>query len=53
MRINRYLSYYGICSRREADRMISSGRVSVNGRIAVLGDEVSDDDEVFVDGKAV
>ena len=53
MRINRYLSYYGICSRREADRLIASGRVSVNGRIAVLGDDVSDEDEVLVDGKAV
>ncbi len=53
MRINRYLSYYGVCSRREADRWIEAGRVSINDNTAVLGDEVSDEDVVYVDGKPV
>ncbi len=53
MRINRYLSHFGVCSRREADRLIDSGRVVINDRKAVLGDTVADKDEVFVDGVIV
>ena len=53
MRINRYLSFYGICSRREADRLIGSGRVKIGERTAVLGDTVSDGDIVSVDDKPV
>lgn len=53
VRINRYISDKGICSRREADRAIEEGRVEINGRVAVLGDKVSDQDLVKVDGKAV
>ena len=37
-RLNKYLADCGICSRREADRMIEAGRVTVNGRPAGLGD---------------
>ena len=37
MRINRYLSDSGYCSRREADRLIAQGRVKINGQIAQLG----------------
>ena len=33
-RINKYLSAHGVCSRREADRMIQEGRITVDGRIA-------------------
>ena len=53
MRINKYLSYYGICSRREADRRIEAGRVSINGQIAEKGDDVQAGDEVTVDGEIV
>ena len=53
MRINRYLSHFGVCSRREADRLIDSGRVMLNDRKAVLGDTVCDGDRVIVDGKPV
>ena len=49
MRINRYLSYCGVCSRREADRRIEAGRVRIGERIAVMGDQVSDEDTVYVD----
>lgn len=51
IRINKYLSEAGICSRREADRLIQSGRVSVNGRVVCPGDRVMDGEEVYVDGK--
>ena len=33
-RINKYLSAHGVCSRREADRMIQEGRITIDGRIA-------------------
>lgn len=51
MRLNKYLSVHGICSRREADRLITQGRVYVNGQKAVLGQEAGQDDLVVVDGK--
>ena len=35
-RINKYLSAHGVCSRREADRMIQEGRITIDGRIAVM-----------------
>lgn len=53
MRINKYLSSAGVCSRREADRLIESKKVLINGEIAGLGSEVNDTDRVFVDGKEV
>ncbi len=53
MRINRYFTDRGLCSRREADRWIDAGRVSINGRLAKLGDQVEDGDEVTLDGKSV
>lgn len=52
-RINKYLAEHGYCSRREADRLIGSGKVLVNGRPARLGDTVSGTDEVRVLGRAV
>ena len=51
MRINKYISESGLCSRREADAWIEAGRVSVNGEIAVLGTKVAPGDEVRVDGR--
>lgn len=51
VRLNKYLSSSGICSRREADRMIEQGWVTVNGIPAAVGMDVSDDDHVTVDGR--
>lgn len=48
IRINRYLAKKQICTRREADGLISSGKVVINGRKAVLGDKVGEKDEVLV-----
>ena len=48
MRINKYLSSQNYCSRREADGLIKTGLVKINGRVAVLGDKVSEKDEVEV-----
>jgi len=51
MRLNKYISETGLCSRREADKWIESGRVTYNGLPAVLGTRVSGGDEVRVDGQ--
>ena len=53
MRLNKYLSHCGICSRREADRLIEQGRVLVNGQTASAGQSVDETDKVTVSGKAV
>lgn len=53
MRINKYISETGVCSRREADSWIEAGRVSINGAIATLGSKVGDGDKVCVDGKPI
>ena len=53
VRINKYLSEAGVCSRRGADRLIGEGRVSVNGTLAFLGSVVNKEDEVRVDGNLV
>ena len=52
-RINKYLSEVGFCSRRQADKLITSGRVFFNGKQAILGDKVSIFDEVLVDNKKI
>ncbi len=53
IRINKYLSEVGFCSRREADRLLEEGRITINGRVPELGTKVSDEDEIFVDGKTI
>ena len=53
VRINKYLADAGICSRREADRMIEGGRVRIDGVRAVLGDVVAPGSTVLVDGAPV
>ncbi len=53
IRINKYLAEAGVCSRREADRLIEDGRVLINGSVAVMGSKVSETDEVTVNGKPV
>ena len=52
-RLNKYISEAGVASRRAADRMIEEGRVTINGRMAVVGDRVSEADIVRVDGREV
>lgn len=49
-RLNKLISDSGLCSRREADRFIESGRVTVNGEVAKLGAIFHDEDKVMVDG---
>lgn len=51
MRINKYLAMSGICSRRDADKLIEQGAVTINGRPARMGDKVSGEDTVFVGKK--
>ncbi len=51
MRLNKYLAETGACSRREADQWIEAGRVTVNGKPAVLGTPVAEGDEVLLDGQ--
>ncbi|MDR2699142.1 MAG: pseudouridine synthase [Candidatus Methanoplasma sp.] len=53
IRLNKFLSEAGAASRRGADRMIEEGRVSVDGRTAVLGDKVFPENKVSLDGKEV
>ena len=52
-RINKFLSETGYCSRREADRLIEQGRVTINGKIPEMGTKVSPADEVRVNGELV
>lgn len=51
IRLNKHISETGACSRREADRLIGEGRVTVNGIRARVGAEVGEGDEVLVDGR--
>lgn len=53
MRINRYLSDAGVCSRREADRLVTAGQVTIDGRKAQLGDRISQGQLVCVKGRPV
>lgn len=53
VRLNKYISEAGLCSRREADRLIEAGRVQVDGKTAVSGQKVSDNQEILVDGKSI
>ncbi|WP_028551327.1 23S rRNA pseudouridine(2604) synthase RluF [Paenibacillus sp. UNC451MF] len=53
MRINKYISETGFCSRREVDKLVDAGRVTINGKRAELGSQVEEGDEVRVDGRPV
>ncbi|MCB0398655.1 MAG: 23S rRNA pseudouridine(2604) synthase RluF [Winogradskyella sp.] len=52
-RLNKYLSEAGYCSRREADRLIDAGRVTINDAVPEMGTKVAPDDVVKVDGEIV
>ena len=53
MRINKYLSQIGICSRREADKLVDSGRIKVNNEIAILGTKIKETDKITIDNKLI
>ena len=53
MRLNKYLSDAGVCSRREADRLVQDGKVTVDGKTAVLGMQIEEGQEIWVNGKEV
>jgi 23S rRNA pseudouridine2604 synthase len=53
MRLNKYISETGVCSRREADKWIEAGRVTLNGQPATLGTQVAAGDEVRIDGDSI
>ncbi|MCC8067746.1 MAG: pseudouridine synthase [Clostridiales bacterium] len=50
VRLNKFISDAGYCSRREADRLIGTGHVLVDGRVAEMGQKVADGQRVTVDG---
>ena len=53
MRINKLFSNYGICSRKETNKLIEEKRVKVNGKLCVLGQWVEDSDEILLDDKPI
>ena len=53
IRINKYLSESGYCSRRAADRLIEEGKVTINGEIPEMGTKVNEDDQVEVEGQII
>ncbi|MGB1079947.1 MAG: pseudouridine synthase [Flavobacteriaceae bacterium] len=53
VRINKYLSELGYCSRRAADKLIDEGRITVNGKPVVMGLKVTADDAITVDGVSI
>ena len=53
IRINKYLSEVGYCSRRAADRLIEQGKITVNGSVPEMGTKVTASDEICVDGKSI
>ena len=53
MRINKYLSAQGVCSRREADRLLEAGRITVDGVTAMCGQQVVDNSVICIDGSRI
>ena len=52
-RVQKLLSNYGYCSRRDAEELIKEGRVKVNGKTITIGDKASETDRIYVDNKPV
>ena len=52
-RLNKFIGETGYCSRREADKLIEEGRVTINGVVPEMGTKVSPQDEVRIDGKLI
>ena len=53
MRINKFLSTLGIASRRTIDKYIEEGRITVNGNTAITGMDISENDNIFIDGEKI
>ena len=53
IRLNKFLAESGICSRREADRLIEAGKVTVNDHVASLGECITDSDRVEYEGRVL
>ena len=53
IRLNKYIASSGLCSRREADSLIESGKVTINGNVAVQGTKVNEGDVVLVNGRKI
>ena len=53
IRVNKYLSEFGYCSRREADRLIEQGKVTINGTVPKMGTKVNEGDQVEVKGQKI
>lgn len=53
IRINKFFTEHGICSRREADRLIESGVITINGQVAELGDQVEPTDVIAREGRVI
>ena len=53
IRLNKFLAESGVCSRREADRLIEAGKVMINDHVAVVGEGVSPDDRVEYEGRVL
>ncbi len=53
VRINKYLSEVGFCSRRKADELIEAGKVTINGQVPEKGTKITADDEVRVNGRLI
>lgn len=53
VRINKYLSEVGYCSRRAADKLLEEGRITINGKFPELGTKITEGDEVRVDGQLI
>lgn len=53
MRINKYISETGFCSRRETDRLIEAKRITINGVVCEAGDDVEPKDIVLIDGEPI
>ena len=53
IRINKFLSEIGYCSRRRADKLIEQGKIKVNGRVPTLGTKISSNDKITVNGKTL
>ena len=53
VRINKYFSEIGYCSRRAADKLVEQKRVSINGKVAEMGSKVSSEDQIKVNGKLI
>ena len=53
LRLNKFIADSGLCSRREADALVTAGQVRVNGAVAGLGTAVNEGDEVLVKGRRI